>query len=175
MTVQTMKGNVAPPFRYYWTHFWSTSWSSNYAYHISFQILGSQESSTSNGMRFGGEMKKLWPFKDERTKLSDNFTAETPFGRVFRNCETNFWHTSAICSIVPFISKLRYSCEITYELRNHFWATKWLWNELRNQFWAAKSLLSFEMTAKWSPNFEMTAKSPPSFEMAFKLRNWLAK
>ena len=40
-------------------------------------------------------MKKLWPFKDERAKLSGNFAAETPFGRVFRSYETNFWHTSA--------------------------------------------------------------------------------
>ena len=147
-----MSGNVAPPFCYCWTHFWSTSWSSNYAYDISFQSLGSQESSASNSMRFGGEMKKLWPFEDKRAKLSENFAAETPFVRVFRSCETNFWHTSAICSIVPFISKLRYSCEITYELRNHFWATKWLWNELRNQFWAAKSLFKLrngcEITSK---------------------------
>ena len=25
-----------------------------------------------------------------------NFAAKAPFGRVFRSCETNFWHTSAI-------------------------------------------------------------------------------
>ena len=122
---------------------------------------GSQESRASNGAQFGVETKKLWSFEDKRAKLSGNFAADTPFGRVFRSCETNFWHTSAICSIVPFISKLRYGCEITFELRN--------------QFWAAKSLLSFEMIAKWSPNFEMVAKSPPRFKMAFKLRNWLAK
>ena len=65
--------------------------------------------------------------------------------REFRSWETTFWHTSAICSTVPLISKLQ--------------------NEPRNQFWAAKSLLSFEMAAK----------SPPSLEMAFKLRNWLEK
>ena len=67
-------------------------------------------------------MKKLWSFKDKRAKLSENFAAETPFGRVFRSCETTFWHTSAICSTIPLISKLRYSCEITFELRNHFLA-----------------------------------------------------
>ena len=120
MTVQTMSGNVAPPFRYCWTHFWSTSWSSNYAYNISFQSLGSQESSASNGMRFGGELKKLWSFEDKRAKLNGNFATETPFGRVFRSCETTFWHTSAICSTVPLILKLRYTCEITFELWNGY-------------------------------------------------------
>ena len=51
------------PFCYCWTRFWSTLWSSNYAYHISFWILGSQESSASNGVWFGFETKKLWPFE----------------------------------------------------------------------------------------------------------------
>ena len=50
-------------FCYCWTRFWSTFWSSNYAYHISFWSLGSQESSASNGVRFGFETKKLWPFE----------------------------------------------------------------------------------------------------------------
>ena len=186
MTVQTMNGNVTPPFCYCWTHFWSTFWSSNYAYHILCQILGSQESRASNGMRFGGEMKKLWSFEDKCAKLSENFATETPFGRVFRSYETNFWHTSAICSTFPLIF------EAAIQLQNHLWAAKPLFgtrepfrsprtlilqlqNGLRNQFWDAKSLLSFEMAAKWSPSFEMPVKSPPSFEMAFKLGNWLAK
>ena len=195
MTVQTMSGNVAPPFCYYWTHFWSTSWSSNYAYHILFQILGSQESRASNGAWFGFEMKKLWSFEDKREKLSGNFTAETPFGRVFRRCETTFWNTSAIFSTVPLISKWRYSCEITFELQNHFLAHECHFAAPCTHLWAAKSLLSFEMDAKWSPSFKMvakwspsfkmvaksspsfeiTVKSPPKVEMAFKLRNWLAK
>ena len=51
------------PFCYCWTRFWSTFWSSNYAYHISFWSLGSQESSASNGVWFGFETKKLWPFE----------------------------------------------------------------------------------------------------------------
>ena len=65
-------------------------------------------------------MKKLWWFKDKRAKLSGNFAAETPFGRVFRSCETTFGTRVPFCSIVPLISKLRYSCEITFKLRNHF-------------------------------------------------------
>ena len=174
MTVQTMSGNVAPQFRYCWTHFWSTSWSSNYAYNISFQSLGSQESSASNGMRFGGELKKLWSFEDKRAKLNGNFATETPFGRVFHSCETNFWHTSTICSTVPLISKLRYSCETIFWHMRAISKPRTLILQLRNQFWATKSLLSCEMAMKWSPSFEMAAKSPPSFKMAFKLRNWLA-
>ena len=51
------------PFCYCWTRFWSTFWSSNYAYHIYFWSLGIQESSASNGVRFGFETKKLWPFE----------------------------------------------------------------------------------------------------------------
>ena len=164
MTMQTMSENVAPPFCYYWTYFWSTFWSSNYAYHISFQSLGSQESRALNGAQFGVETKKLWSFEDKRAKLSGNFAAETPFGRLFRSCETTFWNTSAICSTVPLILKLRYSCEITFAkplfdtrvpfrspvhsfcscemsceinfgLRNHFWALKWLRNHLQASKW----------------------------------------
>ncbi|WKA03790.1 hypothetical protein VitviT2T_021879 [Vitis vinifera] len=93
-------------------------------------------------MRFGGEMKKLWSFEDKRAKLSANFAAETPFGRVFRSCETTFWHTSAIYSTVPLILKLR--------------------NEPRNQFWAAKSLLSYEMGCENSP---LLRNPPPAAKM----------
>ena len=97
-----MSGNVAPQFRYCWTHFWSTFWSSNYAYDISFQSLGSQESTASNGMRFGGEMKKLWSFEDKRAKLSENFAA----AKSFWSCDT--------------AAKSPLSCEITFELRNDY-------------------------------------------------------
>nr|CAN61214.1 hypothetical protein VITISV_028435 [Vitis vinifera] len=165
-----------------YTHFAAAKWlqnlntlksfsSSNYVYNISFQSLGSQKSRASNSAQFGGEMKKLWSFEDKCAKLSENFVAETPFGRVFHSCETNFWHTSAICSIVPFISKLRYSCKITFELQNHFLAHESHFAAPYTHFRAAKSLLSIEMPAKSPPSFEMAAKSPPSFEMAFKLQN----
>ena len=93
-------------------------------------------------------MKKLWSFEDKRAKLSENFAAETPFGRVFRSCETTFWHTSAIFSTFPLILKLRYSCEITFELRNHFLAHECHFAAPYTHFRAAKSLLSSEMAAK---------------------------
>ena len=38
-----------------------------------FQISGSQESNASNSVQIGVEMKKLWPFEDNCTKLKDNF------------------------------------------------------------------------------------------------------
>ena len=76
--------------------FWSTSWSSNYAYYTLFRRSGSQESNASNSVRIGVETKKLWPFEDEHTKLSENLTAAPPFRRWFRSCETTLWHTSAI-------------------------------------------------------------------------------
>ena len=170
-----MSGNVAPQFCYCWTHFWSTFWSSNYAYDISFQSLGSHESRTSNGMRFGGEMKKLWWFEDKRAKLSENFAAETPFGRVFRSCETTFWHTSAICSTIPLISKLRYTCEITFELWNGCEMISKLQNGCGNAPSFKNGLRKCHFAVKWSPSFKIVAKSPPSLEMAFKLRNWLVK
>ncbi|KAL6313454.1 hypothetical protein AAG906_004417 [Vitis piasezkii] len=36
-----------------------------------------------------------------------HFAAETPFGRVFRSCETTLWHTSAISQPRTLISQLR--------------------------------------------------------------------
>ena len=40
-----------------------------------FQSLGSQESIASNGVRFGFETKKLWPFEDDCAKLNGNVAA----------------------------------------------------------------------------------------------------
>ncbi|RVW24051.1 hypothetical protein CK203_091308 [Vitis vinifera] len=46
-------------------HISITSRSSNYACNISFESLGSHESTASNGARFGYETKKLWPFEND--------------------------------------------------------------------------------------------------------------
>ena len=173
MTVQTMNGNVAPQFCYCWTHFWSTSWSSNYAYDISFQSLGSQESSASNDMWFGGEMKKLWLFEDKRAKMSENFATETPFERVFRSCETNFGTRVPFCSTVLLILSCEMSCEINFELRNHFWALKWMRNDLQASEWLRKC----SKLKKWSVNMplfcEMISKLWNGCEITYKLRNGL--
>ena len=53
-------------------HISITSRSSNYVYYILFQILGIQESISSNGAQFGVETKKLWPFEDDCAKLNGN-------------------------------------------------------------------------------------------------------
>ena len=140
MVAQTMSGNVAAaPLL---DTFWSTSWISNYVYYISFWILGSQGSSASNGTRFGGEMKKLWPFEDERAKLSGNFATETPFGRVFCSFETTIWHTSATSqhqyphfAAVKWAAKIPLLCEIPILLRNDLQASKWLRNHLQASKW----------------------------------------
>ena len=54
-------------------HISSTSWSPFHTYYMYFRSLGSQESNASNGVRIGVETKKLWPFEDNRAKLSENF------------------------------------------------------------------------------------------------------
>ena len=56
-------------------HIPSTFWSPFFTYYISFRSLGSQKFNASNGVQIGAETKKLWPFKDNRTKLSENFAA----------------------------------------------------------------------------------------------------
>ena len=38
-----------------------------------FRSLGSQESNASNGVEIRAEMKKLWPFEDNYTKLKGHF------------------------------------------------------------------------------------------------------
>ena len=57
------------------SHFWSTSRSPFSTFYIPFQRSGSQKSNALNGVQIGAEMKKLWPFEDNRTKLKDNFTS----------------------------------------------------------------------------------------------------
>ena len=55
------------------SHFWSTSRSPFSTFYIPFQSSGSQESKDSNHVRFGAEMKKIWPSEDNCIKLRDNF------------------------------------------------------------------------------------------------------
>ena len=48
-------------------HFWSTSRSLFSTCYIPFQSSGSQESNASNHVRFGAEMRKIWPSEDNCT------------------------------------------------------------------------------------------------------------
>ena len=49
-------------------HFWRTSQSPFSTCYIPFQISGSQESNASNRVRFGAEMRKIWPSEDNCIK-----------------------------------------------------------------------------------------------------------
>ena len=46
------------------SHFWSTSRSPFSTFYIPFQSSGSQESNASNRVRFGAEMRKIWPSEE---------------------------------------------------------------------------------------------------------------
>ena len=54
-------------------HFWSTFRSPFYTCYIPFQSSGSRESNASNRVRFGVEMRKIWPSEDNCSRLVRNF------------------------------------------------------------------------------------------------------
>ena len=54
-------------------HFWSTSRSPFSTCYIPFQRSGSQESNASNRVRFGAEMRKIWPSEANCSRLCENF------------------------------------------------------------------------------------------------------
>ena len=51
------------------SHFWSTFRSPFFTCYIPFQISGSQESNALNRVRFGVEMRKIWPSEDNCSRL----------------------------------------------------------------------------------------------------------
>ena len=55
------------------SHFWSTSRSPFFTCYIPFQSSGSQESNASNRVRFGAEMRKIWPSEANCSRLCENF------------------------------------------------------------------------------------------------------
>ena len=52
------------------SHFWSTSRSPFFTYYIPFQSSGIQESNASNRVRFGAEMRKIWPSEDNCSRCA---------------------------------------------------------------------------------------------------------
>ena len=62
---------------------WSTSWSPIITCYISFLSSRSQESNTLNGVQFGAETRKLWPFEGDCTKLRRNFALTFPDAKIF--------------------------------------------------------------------------------------------
>ena len=142
---------------------------------------GSQESSASNGTWFEGEMKKLWPFKDERAKLSRNFATETPFGRVFRSCETTLWHTSATSqhsydhfAAAKWAAKIPLLYKIHTPLRKSPSSTKSFprcGNDLQLKKWATKFPFCCQMISKLRNGYKMISKVQNGYKMIFKLQN----
>ena len=53
------------------SHFWSTYRSLFSTFYIPFQISGSQESNASNRVRFGAEMRKIWPSEDNCSRCAN--------------------------------------------------------------------------------------------------------
>ena len=53
-------------------HFWSPYRSPFSVFYIPFQSSGSQESNASNHVRFGAEMRKIWPSEDNCSRLVQN-------------------------------------------------------------------------------------------------------
>ena len=50
-----------------------------YILYILFRSSGSQESNSLNGLQIGAEMKKLWLFEDNCTKLKGHFEMISKF------------------------------------------------------------------------------------------------
>ena len=56
--------------------------------------------------------------RNPQSVKSPIFAAKALFRRVFRNCETTLWHTSAISQPRTLISQLRNGCEILHALKS---------------------------------------------------------
>ena len=69
------------------SHFWSTSRSPFSTFYIPFQRSGSQESNALNRVRFGAEMRKIWPSEANCSRLVRKFRT-TPC--VVRNSHNTF-------------------------------------------------------------------------------------
>ena len=66
-------------------HFWSTFRSPFSTFYIPFQRSGSQEYNASNRVRFGAEMRKIWPLEDNCSRLVRNFrTTPSKFAQPMR-------------------------------------------------------------------------------------------
>ena len=94
-----------------------------HTYYISFRKLGSQEFNASNGVQIGAEMKKLWPFEDNRTKLSENFAVAKSACKNFEAAKPPASTRVPLCNsnsiFASHLVKSTFSCEIdTSNLRN---------------------------------------------------------
>ena len=79
-----------------------------YIHYISFRSSGSQESNSSNGLQIGAEMKKLWPFEDNCTKLEGHFEMISKFNLWIQNPlwnDTNFKFTHCHFDVSPHLPR----------------------------------------------------------------------
>ncbi|WKA10536.1 hypothetical protein VitviT2T_028102 [Vitis vinifera] len=68
------------------SHFWSTLRSPFYTCYIPFQSSGSQESNALNHVRFGAEMRKIWPSEANYSRLVGKFrTTPSKFAQPMRD------------------------------------------------------------------------------------------
>ena len=81
------------------SHFWSTSQRPFFTFYIPFQSSESQESNNSNHVRFGAEMKKIWPLEDNCIKLRDNFARWKSRCEFLNPKYGNFAHLKPKCEI----------------------------------------------------------------------------
>ena len=94
-------------------NFWSTSRSPFSTCYIPFQSSESQESNSSNHVRVGAEMRKIWPLEDNCIKLRDNFArwksrCEIPQSKVweFRTHQTKVRNWNSNVRIFPCFCRL---------------------------------------------------------------------
>ena len=80
-------------------HFWSTSRSPFSTCYIPFQSSESQESNGSNHVRFGAELRKIWPSEDNCIKLRDNFAHHCSRCEFLSPLCENFAHLKSTCEI----------------------------------------------------------------------------
>ena len=79
--------------------FWSTSRSLFFTFYIPFQSSESQESNGSNHVRFGAELRKIWPSEDNCIKLRDNFAHHCSRCEFLSPLCENFAHLKSTCEI----------------------------------------------------------------------------
>ena len=101
------------------SHFWSTYRSLFSTFYIPFQSSGSQESNASNCVRFGAEMRKIWPSEDNCSRLVRNSH------NTFNLCEARAklaQHSHNTFRLCEACAKLTQHSHNTFQIRTaHAW------------------------------------------------------
>ncbi|WKA02174.1 hypothetical protein VitviT2T_020392 [Vitis vinifera] len=85
-------------------------------------VLGSQESSASNGMRFGFETKKLWPFEDERAKHQRKFRSHSLISQgVSQLRNTPLAHECHFAAAQPHFAAAKWAAKMAPGCENPIW------------------------------------------------------